>query len=382
MIAKSLFAVLGASLVVALVVALLALPRPAATQEPTPPTPPPPPPPHYQLQTIYYCENLYVSSAGTSVSGNTLKFFWDWDQFPQRDGTVHTISFRLERIAADAAEDDGWETLVEATEATGWSIPFEPGRWRYRVSIVKLAANDDAYYCEPRWVEIFVGTAPAPPTPTPPTPLAPVEVEEYLGSLCGNLHTYDLNVVAQDGNVAMTWQVTDYHGPHVGPRYGPYTVTYRVERIDDAANGSGEPGPVEITGGTNWTGPADPGRWRYRVAVIRVSAHGYSLKCDPWWDEFHIEILSEQERTERKAQRQTLIGESVRCATATLTRGLSPAAREVVARYIEQWVGEIADQNHEDLGLLVITTIQLCTDPDYQSASEQALYWLQHHIDY
>ena len=380
MIAKSLFAVLGAFLAMAVVVVLLALPRPAATHEP-PPTPPPPPPTptHYQLQTSYYCENLYISGAGSSVNGNTLRLFWNWDQFPQRDGTVHTISFRPERIAATAGADDGWETLEEATEATDWTIPFEPGRWRYRVAIVKLAADDDAYYCEPRWVEIFVGTAPAPPTPTP---LAPVEVEEYLDSLCGNLHTYDVRVVVQDDNVAMTWQVTDYPGPHVGPRYGPYTVTYRVERIDDAAYGSGGQRPVEITGGTNWTGPADPGRWRYRVAVIRVSAYGYSLQCDPWWDEFHIEILSEQERTERKAQRQTLIGESVRCATATLTRRLSPAAREIVARYIEQRVGEIADQNHEDLGALVFTTIQLCTDPDYQSASEHALYWLQHHIDY
>ena len=125
---------------------------------------------------------------------------------------------------------------------------------------------------------------PTAPTPTPPQPvptLAPVELEEFVGSLCNNLDLQDLSGYFQADQIHLDWYTSYYDGPHIGPRYDGYDVHYRVERLLDQ---KGEGARVwywvaAVTNDNWWAGPADPGQWIYRVAVSSITKNGQPLSC-------------------------------------------------------------------------------------------------------
>ena len=137
----------------------------------------------------------------------------------------------------------------------------------------------------PAMTQTVPPTPPPPPTaPTPPQPvptLAPVELEEFVGSLCSNLDVQDLSGYFQADQVHLGWYTSYYDGPHIGPRYDGYDVHYRIERLLDQ---KGEGARVwywvaAVTNDNWWAGPADPGQWIYRVAVFSITKNGQTLSC-------------------------------------------------------------------------------------------------------
>ena len=122
-------------------------------------------------------------------------------------------------------------------------------------------------------------TAPTPPQPVPT--LAPVELEEFVGSLCNNLDVQDLRGYFQADQIHLDWYTSYYDGPHIGPRYDGYDVHYRIERL---LYQKGEGAQVwywvaAVTNDNGWAGPADPGQWIYRVAVSSITKNGQTLSC-------------------------------------------------------------------------------------------------------
>ena len=135
------------------------------------------------------------------------------------------------------------------------------------VAVFVLAAMAAALMvARPAMTQTGPSTAPTPPQPVPT--LAPVELEEFVGSLCNNLEVQDLRGYFQADQTHLDWYTSYYDGPHIGPRYDGYDVDYRIERLPDQ---KGEGAQVwywvaAVTNDNGWAGPADPGQWIYRVA--------------------------------------------------------------------------------------------------------------------
>ena len=151
-----------------------------------------------------------------------------------------------------------------------------------------------------------------PPTPTAPPrasqPLAPVEFEEFVGSLCNNVGVwitdlYPHTVVSVDamGNplagpeeerLFLEWGIDEYKGPHTQPRFRGYELTYRIERLS-AEKGSDWEWVADVAGAQSWEGQAEPGEWSYRVALSTVTHQGRTLPCFGGWpsEEMYVSIV-------------------------------------------------------------------------------------------
>lgn len=85
----------------------------------------------------------------------------------------------------------------------------------------------------------------------------------------------------EDGTyLYIQWDVWEYGGPHTGPRFDGWELTYRIERHNLWEDDDWEE-VADIEGERFWRGTAGGrGEWAYRVLVLAVSLGDRIAKCD------------------------------------------------------------------------------------------------------
>ena len=83
--------------------------------------------------------------------------------------------------------------------------------------------------------------------------------------------------------------------------------------------------------GRIWTGPAEPGRWTYRVGTVRITEGNVAVDCEPWYAEVYLHVPTKEEAAEQARQSAILQAEAIRYATATLTGSLPGEACQIVS---------------------------------------------------
>ena len=126
-----------------------------------------------------------------------------------------------------------------------------------------------------------VPTATATPRPTPPPPLTQAELEEFVESLCNNVEVRFTEAQHYGGGrVRFSWSVSEYTGPHQGPRYADYELIYRIQRMDRVAGGTYWNDVVDVEGQTTWEGHGESeGDWNYRIYLVAVEYMEAPHKC-------------------------------------------------------------------------------------------------------
>ena len=137
---------------------------------------------------------------------------------------------------------------------------------------------------------------PIPPDDTPgPEPLTTAEFEEFVDSLCHETHL-EVFVENDHETIRLTWDKSPYYGPHTGPRYQDYSLTYRIERMDPDSHIQPEWREswelvAEVTNQFSWKGDVGPGFWVYQIAIYSVNHAGQSSKCfQPSWHGLEVFI--------------------------------------------------------------------------------------------
>ena len=119
------------------------------------------------------------------------------------------------------------------------------------------------------------------PTPTPEPPLTQAELEEFVESLCNNIELRFTDAQHHGGGrVEFSWDVSEYTGPHQGPRYADYELIYRIQRTDRVEGGAYWSDVVDVEGQTSWEKDGEPeGDWNYRIYLVAIEYRGEPHKC-------------------------------------------------------------------------------------------------------
>ena len=274
------------------------------------------------------------------------------------------MSFQVERRNADTAENGDWQALATVVNDYSWTGNAEPGSWIYRVATVEIQANGNSQRCKPGWVHVSIDVL-----------TADELVRAALLQSCLEAEVYDLRATVAvasnwpDKTLTLQWNAGLYFNDVSDQLPRSDVIHYRVERTGapDRDNSHWQT-VAEVANERTWTGPANPGRWIYRVAVVKVESGGVAVDCEPRWATTEVRILTDAERARLEQQRSILMKESVRCATDDLTNNLRSSARAVVGEYVEERLGEIfaeMDDNGDETSTfhaLVYWTILLCSD--------------------
>ena len=356
---------------------------PTAAQEPTlrptnTPAPPGPEPPPATIEgdLRFYCDvarpRAFLSSTppiADDFQHKTHLITWwaDYHHWDFKEGFEGL--YRIDRkVDARGAGDSTWETVGNVTNTDRWEEPAEPGRWFYRVWLVSMRHGDLIRECKPDWV---------------------AEEKVIIFSLQDGLEMYCRQVrnayrsgyfsaVVEPGSdgegstITLEWRQYVYE---LEPPPGT-AITYYVERINDAP-GSGDSWQTlaKVTGQHTWTGPAQTGRWRYRVALISLQASGLGHECpNPLWEEVDIWIPTAEEIAKEKSDRQTLVEQATLCARETLTADLTPAAQSIVSSYIAERVVQVAP---DDFGKLTTMAVKFCARTEGWDGYERLSYILR-----
>ena len=319
-----------------------------------------------------YCERARVVDLHAEVHHTDLEtpgyvvLYWSYDISPwPKDLYLDEVAFRVDRRNAKGGE---WETVGTVVIDYTWTGPTDPGQWIYRVSLVSLHTSEGTELCS----NVAAETAVDLPSESELT-------QNLLGQLCqASEVNYLLAVRPEDGSLMLKWEdeldhyyEEDWHhlrGDNT-PTFRADAVIYRVGRSSVVPGGS-EDGWTTLaeTEERTWTGPAEPGRWVYRVGTVRMTKGSISQDCDPWYAEEYVSIQTEEEAAEQERQSKILQAEATRCATQTLTSGLRNEAWEIVANYtaerVAEAVAESADPNDPEatFNSLVTLTVLLCAE--------------------
>lgn len=115
------------------------------------------------------------------------------------------------------------------------------------------------------------------------------EWEEFVQDVCNHsgIMVADINQTGvNDEQLFIKWEVEEYEGPHVGPRFENWHLTYRIERT-----ALWEDVDWELVENVKelqfWQGKSeDGGHWTYRVKVYAVSLGDRTMRCvDPYISE-------------------------------------------------------------------------------------------------
>ncbi|MCY4555277.1 MAG: hypothetical protein OXF79_02580 [Chloroflexi bacterium] len=275
------------------------------------------------------CENARIVSfyadghpAGIEDPGY-MELGWSLDINPWPDDFyLEEEVYNIQRRPADSKI---WEFVATVNDGTHWEGAPSPGRWVYHVGLVSLRANGDTETCNGVVAETTLDL----PTEAE---LAP----ELLGLLCERSEVVRLKVVRpDDGSLMLKWEDSlDHFYEYVeddlrgwgrdAATFKADTVVYRVQRSATARDNTplGWTTLAETTERT-WTGPAEPGRWAYRVDTIRMTKGSIAVDCETWHAEVQLHIQTAEEIAEQAQQMAILQAEAVRCATATLTSSQS-----------------------------------------------------------
>ncbi len=375
-VALSVVAVLGALVAIA---ALSFTAAPTAAQEPTPPAPtatplPPAEPPIIppedtetlaQLESLCYEGFVYQLHAevvsARDGQGKTVSLQWRSDlqywEFPEEI----TPYYRIQRQThdKDAPTGEEWETVDTQPNIDVWEGPVETGHWHYRVRLVGLTSGDSQHECEAApWAEDIFNV------------LTP---QEELAQHCEGAHIYDLTATVkpsfygQGDTVTLEWDlVLRYALPPDAVR------KLRVERMRDGDESDRESNwetVATVNDTDTWTGPAEPGNWLYRVALVSLQAGDLAAQCEElnWSYEVEVWVPTAEERTREASDRKILIEQATTCATDVLTSNLTPAARTVVGRHIDERVVELAKE-FERAEDLVVLTVLFCSEGELVSS--------------
>ena len=321
-----------------------------------------------------HCENARITDlyADGHLAGikepayMVLAWSLDIDPWPE-DLYVEEAVYRVHRRPADSKT---WEFVATVNDRTDWEGAPRSGQWVYHVGLFSLRTDGDTETCD------GVGSETTLDLPTQ-AELAP----ELLAELCERSEVIWLEAVRpDDGSLMLKWQDDlDYfyegveddlrHWQWEAATFKADTVVYRVQRSATARDNTplGWTTLTETTGRT-WSGPAEPGRWTYRVGTVRMAKGSVAVDCEPWYAEAHLHIQTPEEAAEQARQSAILQAEAIRCATATLTSSLQGEARQivisVVAERIAETLSERKDENHPDEGFydLVTLTVLLCAE--------------------
>ena len=367
---------LGAVAVVGVVAAMAALSLtagpPAAQGQAPPATPRPTNTPLAQsisrdaetpAQLKKYCNDAQPNTLNIAVTdakegaGKTLSLEWWANSYYWDLPEGMSATYRIER-KTHARESDGgeWQAVATVTDAETWEGPAELGHWHYQVSLISLQSGALARECRARWAEAPVDIL------TPQEKLAEYCKSAYLSFVRA---TVEPASNGQGETVALEWlRRSDYYSSLTIP--GELALKYRVERMRRAPDGSGggwqtvaEVSSVETAG--IWKGPAEPGRWRYRMALVVVEAGSVAAKCEhPEWKGTEVRIPTAEERARETSDRATLIKQASSCAMAALSDNFTPDARPVIGDYIDRRVSEVAAD--QDFAELAAMTVMFCVD--------------------
>ena len=376
-VALSVIAVLGAVAAMA-ALSLTAAPTAARGQPQTEATPLPPPPPTPTLdpaadedvetlaQLKKYCHDgavydLYATVADADEGqGKTVSLEWWADlHYWELSEEETLVYYRIERQshARDAPTGEQWQVVDTVHTTNVWSGPVETGHWHYRVRLIGLVSGDLIHECqETKWAETEVNV------------LTP---QEELAHACESTYVYYVAAWVEptsDGQgetVALEWQLDHYyyHGYTTPP--DDAVLTYKIERASDYPGSESNWETVaEVSDKNTWNGPAEPGKWIYRVALVSLQAGDLAAQCEkPQWAETNVLwIPTAEELAQEKNDRRVLAEQLTTCATDALTTNLTPAAREVVGRHIERRVSEITeDYGSQDMIPMVV---MFCTEAE------------------
>ena len=375
-VALSVVAVLGALVAIA---ALSFTAAPTAAQEPTPPAPtatplPPAEPPIIppedtetlaQLESL--CDEGFVYQlyaevvGGGDGQGKTVSLQWrsDLQYYDFPEGV--TPYYRIQRQTHDKVAPTGeqWETVDTQPNIDVWEGPVETGHWHYRVRLIGLTSGDLQHECEAApWAEDIFNV------------LTP---QEELAQYCEDAHIYGPiatvkpSSYGQGDTVTLEWDL-GYYGS--SPPLLPDAVEMiRVERTRDGnEEGSNWETVAEVSDTGTWTGPAEPGNWLYRVGLVSLQAGGLTAQCEEpnWSYEVEVWVPTAEERAREASDRKILIEQATTCATDVLTSNLTPAARTVVGRHIDERVVELAKE-YERAEDLVVLTVLFCSEGELVS---------------
>ena len=353
------------------VAALFSTAAPTTAQDTSPvPTPTPLPTlPVTESALAELCDSAHIYVLEADVSRpepsqpRTVTLAW-WDDLVYYLEEPSAVSYRIQRQRANAGVDADWQTLATVTGATSWVGEAELGSWVYRVAVVEIDVLGVSRECKPNWAEVSVDVLSADDL-----------IEAELQYFCDEVDIFALYASVSrstnwpDETLTLIWNDPLQALRH--PDYHPEALTthYRIEQATAPVADNTEWQLVaEVIGESTWTGPAEPGTWVYRVAVVKMQDSGVVVECDPKWELVDVRILTEAERAKLERQRSILTAESVRCATDDLTSNLRSAARSVVSEYVEERIGVIfaeldnSGDEASSLGTLVYWTILLCSD--------------------
>lgn len=158
--------------------------------------------------------------------------------------------------------------------------------------------------------------------------------------------------------MALEWQLDRYY--YYGNTTPPddAVLTYKIERASDYPGSERNWETVaEVSDKNTWNGPAEPGKWIYRVALVSLQSGDLAAQCEkPQWAETNVLwIPTAEELAQEKKDRRVLAEQLTMCAIDALTTNLTPEAREVVGRHIERRVAEVTyDYGSEDMIPMVV----------------------------
>lgn len=352
--------------------AALGQPQTEATPAPPPPPPPPTPTPEpateEDAETLAemqeYCHDgevrdLYADVAGTEVVNGvefkSVSLQW-WGKRSYWDLPEGMLAYyRIQRQSHDKDDPTGdeWQTVDTVTNTDVWEGVVEAGHWHYRVGLIGLVSGDLIHECQTtEWAEAEVNV---------------LTLQEELEQTCEIAYVYDhIDATvkpAPDGQgetITLEWWL-DYYFPGVPEGTA---LTYSIERVRHNPGGSAGSWETvaEVVDTDTWNGPAEPGKWIYRVALVSVQAGDLAAQCEkPQWAEVEVWVPTAEERAREASDRRILIEQATICAKDALTANLAPAAQEVVGRHIEERVAEVVadSERTEDLVQLVVL---FCSD--------------------
>ena len=300
--------------------------------------------------------DAYVADAREG-SGKTLSLEWWANSYHWDLPEGMSATYRIER-KTHAREADGgvWQVVASVTDAETWQGPAETGHWHYQVGLVSLQSGALTRQCQTRWAE---------------SPVDILTPQEKLVEYCDLAYVTFVRATvapASDGQgetVALEWlRRSDRYSGLTIP--GEIALKYRVERMRRAPDGSegdwqtvGELSSVEAAG--IWKGTAEPGGWRYRMALVAVEAGSVTAKCEhPDWKGRAVRIPTAEERARETSDRATLIKQASSCAIDALSDNFTPDASPVIGAYIDRRVSKVAAD--QDFAELAAMTVMFCVD--------------------
>ena len=169
------------------------------------------------------------------------------------------------------------------------------------VSAVAFALIGTTSASSPQGVPAAPLMQPVPPTPTltppptPPPPLTDAELEEFVGSLCNNVQPWWTEVQPSDDRLRLAWDVDPYEGPHTGPRYDGYGLTFRIERRAEPPTSKEWRLVANVTDAHEWEGRIESGEWLYRMSLASVTHQGETTECPgglAWAEEVYVSYFA------------------------------------------------------------------------------------------